>query len=82
MIELNFEEQIENKFEVNSNQKNVTRNATLNSTGRNFLIRDLNSAFYPPLERLQFFLGFLYSMFPQNLFECGLKVQSCLDNSI
>jgi hypothetical protein len=40
MIELNFEEQIENKLEVNSNQKNVTRNATLNSTSRNFLIRD------------------------------------------
>jgi hypothetical protein len=39
MIELNFEEQIENKLEVNSNRKNVTRNATSNSTGRNFLIR-------------------------------------------
>jgi hypothetical protein len=38
MIELNFEEQIENKLEVNSNRKNVTRNVTPNSTGRNFLI--------------------------------------------
>jgi hypothetical protein len=28
MIELNFEEQIENKLEVNSNRKTVTRNAT------------------------------------------------------
>jgi predicted YcjX-like family ATPase len=27
MIELNFEEQIENKLEVNSNWKTVTRNA-------------------------------------------------------
>jgi hypothetical protein len=26
MIELNFEEQIENKLEVNSNQKTITRN--------------------------------------------------------
>jgi hypothetical protein len=28
MIELNFEEQIENKLEVNSNRKTVTRRAT------------------------------------------------------
>jgi hypothetical protein len=28
MIELNFEEQIENKLEVNSNQTNVTHNVT------------------------------------------------------
>jgi hypothetical protein len=28
MIELSFEEQIENKIEVNSNRKTVTRNAT------------------------------------------------------
>jgi hypothetical protein len=28
MIELSFEEQIENKLEVNSNRKTVTRNAT------------------------------------------------------
>jgi hypothetical protein len=28
MIELNFEEQIENKLEVNSNRKNKTRNVT------------------------------------------------------
>jgi hypothetical protein len=32
MIELNFEEQIENKLKVNSNRKTVTRNATPNST--------------------------------------------------
>jgi hypothetical protein len=48
MIELNFEEQIENKLEVNSNRKNETHNVTSNSTGRNFLIRDQNPAFYPP----------------------------------
>jgi hypothetical protein len=40
MIELNFEEQIENKLEVNSNLKNVTHNVTPISTSRNFLIRD------------------------------------------
>jgi hypothetical protein len=38
MIELKFEEQIENKLEVNSNWKNVTHNVTPNSTGHNFLI--------------------------------------------
>jgi hypothetical protein len=38
MIELSFEEQFENKLEVNSNWKNVTHNATSNSTGHNFLI--------------------------------------------
>ncbi len=64
MIELNFEEQIENKLEVNSNRKNVTCNATPDSIGRNFLIRDQNSEFYPPLERLQNSLGFRYSRFP------------------
>jgi hypothetical protein len=58
MIELNFEEQIDNNLEVNSNWKNVTRNAIPNSTGRNLLIRDQNSAFYPPLERIQNSLGF------------------------
>jgi hypothetical protein len=52
MVELNFEEQIENKLEVNSNPKNVTRNVTPNSTGRSFLIQDQNSKFYPPLESL------------------------------
>jgi hypothetical protein len=82
MIELNFEEQIENKLEVNSNRKNVTHNATPNSTGCNILIRDQNSAFYPPLERLQNSPGFWCSRFPQNLFESGLKVQSCPDSSI
>jgi hypothetical protein len=40
MIELNFEEQIENKLEFNSNRKNKTRNVTPNSTGGNILIRD------------------------------------------
>jgi hypothetical protein len=53
MIELDFEEQIKNKLEVNSNRKNVTHNVTPNSTNHNFLIRDQNSAFYPPLEMLQ-----------------------------
>jgi hypothetical protein len=74
MIELNFEEQIENKFEVNSNRKNVTRNVTPNSTGCNFLIRDRNSKFYPPLERIQNSLGFWYSRFLQDPFGSGLKV--------
>jgi hypothetical protein len=82
MIDLNFEEQIENKHEVNSNRKNVTRNATLNSTDRNFLIRDQNSAFYPPLERIHNSMGFWYSRFPQNLFGSGLKVHSCPDSLI
>jgi hypothetical protein len=63
MIEWTFEEQIKNKFEVNSNRKNVTRNITPNSTGRNFLILDQNSEFYLPLERLQNSLGFQYSGF-------------------
>jgi hypothetical protein len=40
MNELNFKKQIENKLEVNSNRKNVTRNISPISTGRNFLIRD------------------------------------------
>jgi hypothetical protein len=80
IIELNFEEQIENKLEVNSNRKTVTRNATPNSTGRNFLKRDQNSTFYPPLERIQNSLGFWYSRFPQILFLGGLKVQSCPDS--
>jgi hypothetical protein len=74
LIELNFEEQIENKLEVNSNRKNITRNVTPNSIGRSFLIQDLNSIFYPPLERLQNSLRFWYSMFAQNLFGSGLKV--------
>jgi hypothetical protein len=74
MLELNFEEQIKNKLEVNSNRKNVTYNATPDSIGRNFLIRDLNSAFYPPLETLQNSLGFWYSKFPQISFGSGLKV--------
>jgi hypothetical protein len=64
LIELNFEKQIESKLEVNSNRKNVTRNVTSNSTGRNFLIRDQNSKFYPPLEMLQNSIGFWYSGFP------------------
>jgi hypothetical protein len=63
MIEWNFEEQIKNKLQVNSNRKNVTRNITPNSTGRNFLILDQNSEFYLLLERLQNSLGFRYSGF-------------------
>jgi hypothetical protein len=82
MIELNFEEQIENKLEVNSNRKNVTRNATSNSTGRNFLIRGWNSEFYPLLERLQNYLGLWYSRFPQDPFGSGIKVQNYPDSSI
>jgi hypothetical protein len=82
MIELNFEEQIEKKLEVNSNRKTVTHNATLNSTGLNFLIRDRNSEFYPPLERIQNSLGFWYSGFCQNTFESGCNFQTCLDGLI
>jgi hypothetical protein len=52
MIELNFEEQIKNKFEVNSNQKSVTHNVIPDSTGHNFLIRDQNSKFYKLLEMI------------------------------
>jgi hypothetical protein len=80
MNELNFEEQIENKLEVNSN-RNVTRNY-LNSTGRNFLIWDQNPVFYQPLERLQNSLGFWYSRFPQDPFGSRLKVQICSDSSV
>jgi hypothetical protein len=54
----------------------------LSSTGLNFLIRDWNSAFYPPLERLQNSLGFWYSRFPKISFESGLKVQIDPDSSI
>jgi hypothetical protein len=82
MIELNFEEQIENKLEVNSNRKNVTRNVTPNLIGRNFLIRDQNSMFCPLLERLQNSMGLWYSRFPQNSFGSGIKVQICPDSSI
>jgi hypothetical protein len=73
MIELNFEEQIENKLEVDSNRKNVTHIIARNSTSRNFLILDQNSRFYPPLESLQNSLGVGYSRLPQNLFGSGLK---------
>jgi hypothetical protein len=82
MIELNFEEQIENKLEVNSNQKNITHNVTPISTGRNFLLRDQNPTFYTPLEWLQNSPGVWYSRFPQNSLGSGLKVQSCPDSSI
>jgi hypothetical protein len=82
MIELNFEEQIENKLEVDSNRKNVTHIIARNSTSRNFLILDQNSRFYPPLESLQNSLGVGYSRLPQNLFGRGLKVQSGPDSSI
>jgi hypothetical protein len=71
---VNFDEQIENKLEVNSNQKTVTHNATPNLTGRNFLIRDQNSTFYPPLEILQNSLGFWYSGIPHISFGSGLEV--------
>jgi hypothetical protein len=47
-----------NKLEVKLNRKNETHKVTPNSTDRNFLIQDRNSAFYPPLERLQNSLGF------------------------
>jgi hypothetical protein len=66
MIELNCEEHIENKLEVNSNRKNVTHNIKPISTVCNFLIRDLNHMFYLPLERVQNYLGVWYSRFPQN----------------
>jgi hypothetical protein len=82
IIELNLKEQIENKFEVNSNRKTVTHNVTLNSTGCNFLIRDQNSAFYPLLERLHNSIGFWYSWFPHISFGSGLKVQIYPDGSI
>jgi hypothetical protein len=52
------------------------------STSRNFLIRNRNSAFYPPLERLQNYLGFWYSRFFQILFGSGLKFQIDPDSSI
>jgi hypothetical protein len=52
MIELNFEEEIKNKFDVNSNRKSVTHNVIPDSTSRNFLIRDQNSKFYKLLERI------------------------------
>jgi hypothetical protein len=82
MIELNCEEQFENKLEVNSNRKYVTHNVTPNLTGRNFLIRYQNSTFYQPLERLQNFLGIRYSRFPQDPFGCGPKVQICPDSLV
>jgi hypothetical protein len=82
MIELNCEERFENKLEVNSNRKHVTHNVTLNSTGCNFLIWDRNSAFCPPLERLQNSLWFCYSTSPQISFGSGVKVQICPDSSI
>jgi hypothetical protein len=81
MIELNLKNKSK-KLEINSNQKSTTHNATPNSTGRNFLIRDQNYAFYLPLERLQNSLGFLYLRFSQNSFESGLKVQRCPNSSI
>jgi hypothetical protein len=81
MIELNLKNKSK-QLEINSNQKSTTRNAKPNSTGRNFLIRDWNSALYPPLETLQNSLGFSYSMLPQILFGRGIKVQCCPDSSI
>jgi hypothetical protein len=38
MIEWNIEKLMENKLEVNLDRKDVTRNVTPNSAGRNFLI--------------------------------------------
>jgi hypothetical protein len=52
------------------------------STGRNFLIRDRNSAFYQPLESLQNSLGFWYSRFPHISFGSGLQVQIGPDSSV
>jgi hypothetical protein len=37
MIELNFEEQSENKFEANSNRENVTHNTTQRQPAVTFL---------------------------------------------
>jgi hypothetical protein len=82
MIELNCEERMENKLEVNSIRKNETHNVTPTSTSRNILIRDRNSQFYPPLERLQNSLGFWHLKFPQDSFLCRLKVQNCPDSSV
>jgi hypothetical protein len=69
---------MENKLEVNPNRENETRNVTPTSTGRNFLIRDRNPAFYPPLERWQNSLGFWYSSFPRFHLEVGLKFKFIL----
>ncbi len=49
--------QIKEKFKLNQTGKTKLVNH-LSSTDRNFLIRNRNSAFYPPLERLQNPLGF------------------------
>jgi hypothetical protein len=72
MIELKFEEQLKTKLKLTQPEK-ITRNVTPNSTGRKFLIRDRNSVFYPPLERLQNSLGFWYSRLPRFRLEVGLK---------
>jgi hypothetical protein len=75
------EKQIEEKFKLNQTGKTKLVNH-LSSTGRNFLIRDRNSAFYLPLESLQNSLGFWYSRFFQISFGIGLKVQIDPDSSI
>jgi hypothetical protein len=72
MIELNWKNKLK-QLEVNSNRRNITRNVTPTSIGLNFLIRDRNSAFYPPFERLQNSLGFWYLRFPIFRLEVGLK---------
>jgi hypothetical protein len=73
MNKINFE----SKHEVNSNQKNITRNVTTNSSSRNILIRNRISKFYPPLKSLQNSLGFWYSRTLQDSFGSGRKVQIC-----
>jgi hypothetical protein len=76
-----LEKEIEEKFKLNQTGKTKLINHP-SSTDRNFLIRDQNSVFYPPLERLQNSIGFLYSRFFQILFGSGFKVQSCPDSLI
>jgi hypothetical protein len=76
-----LEKQIEEKFKLNQTAKTKLVNHP-SSMGRNFLIRDPNSEFYPPLERLQNSLGFWYSRFPHISFGSGLKVQIDPDSSI
>jgi hypothetical protein len=73
--------ELESNLNPNSNRKNETCKLP-SSTGCNFPIRDRNSAFHPPLERLQNYLGFWYSRFPQISFESGLKAQIVPDSSV
>jgi hypothetical protein len=66
---------------LNPNRENELVNHP-SSTDHNFLIRNRNSVFYPPLEMLKISLGFWYSGFFRILFGSGPKVQSCPDSSI